>query len=381
MKQTAQIIPSYTGDTSGVCSALYELGGLIVMHDAAGCNATYSAFDEPRWYTQESLVFVSGLTEMEAVLGDDQRLIEDTVAAAQKFQPAFIALVGSPIPTVTAVDFPAIAREIEQLTKIPTMGFNATGMASYVSGAGMAFEGLAKKFVLPQVSKTQAVTVNILGVTPLDFSINGADQALKAVLQAQGLTVQSSWAMGETLSNIKQAAGAKVNLVVSATGLAAAKVLAQKFEIPYVVGLPYGPVLAQQLAKMLIQTSQDHQNRIFCQAVPASDTVIIGESVAALSLAKALATTTDFKATVLCPVDTFPELLTAGCIKARDEAELKPYLQQATTIIADPLYQPICPPKARFIPLPQEAFSGRIYRQAIPELVKGFTTFRRNFGL
>ncbi|MBR5753288.1 MAG: hypothetical protein IKX83_02260, partial [Clostridia bacterium] len=41
---------NYTSDLSGVCSALYELGGLLVMHDASGCNSTYATHDEPRWY-------------------------------------------------------------------------------------------------------------------------------------------------------------------------------------------------------------------------------------------------------------------------------------------------------------------------------------------
>ena len=35
MRQSYKIIPVYTADVSGVCSALYELGGMVVMHDQA----------------------------------------------------------------------------------------------------------------------------------------------------------------------------------------------------------------------------------------------------------------------------------------------------------------------------------------------------------
>ena len=35
MRQAYRIIPIYTADVSGVCSALYELGGMTVMHDPA----------------------------------------------------------------------------------------------------------------------------------------------------------------------------------------------------------------------------------------------------------------------------------------------------------------------------------------------------------
>ena len=83
-KQTQKILSTYTADVSGVCSALFELGGMTVMHDASGCNSTYNTHDEPRWYDSDSLVFLSGLTEMEAILGDDQRLSADIVAAASK---------------------------------------------------------------------------------------------------------------------------------------------------------------------------------------------------------------------------------------------------------------------------------------------------------
>ena len=44
MRQSYRMIPVYTADVSGVCSALYELGGMTVMHasgllffDAALC--------------------------------------------------------------------------------------------------------------------------------------------------------------------------------------------------------------------------------------------------------------------------------------------------------------------------------------------------------
>ena len=49
MRQTYKMIPIYTADVSGVCSALYELGGMTVMHDPSGCNSTYNTHDEIRW--------------------------------------------------------------------------------------------------------------------------------------------------------------------------------------------------------------------------------------------------------------------------------------------------------------------------------------------
>ena len=108
MKQTASIISTYTADVSGVCSALYELGGMTVIHDASGCNSTYNTHDEPRWYDMDSLVFISALSEMEAVMGDDEKLVSDIVEAARETHPRFIAVAGTPIPMLDGTDFAAI---------------------------------------------------------------------------------------------------------------------------------------------------------------------------------------------------------------------------------------------------------------------------------
>ena len=98
MRQSYKIIPVYTADVSGVCSALYELGGMVVMHDPSGCNSTYNTHDEIRWYDQDSLIYISGLTEIDAVMGNDAKFIYDIEETARELKPKFIALAGSPIP-------------------------------------------------------------------------------------------------------------------------------------------------------------------------------------------------------------------------------------------------------------------------------------------
>ena len=84
MRQSSRIISTYAADVSGVCSALFEYGGMTVMHDASGCNSTYNTHDEPRWYDMDSMVFISALTETEAILGDDEKLLSDIVDAASE---------------------------------------------------------------------------------------------------------------------------------------------------------------------------------------------------------------------------------------------------------------------------------------------------------
>ena len=101
----------------------------------------------------------------------------------------------------------------------------------------------------------------------------------------------------------------------------------------------------------------------------APDTVILGESVTSRSLAAALLLDYGLCAEVICPVELPRELEGSFCRQIEDEQDLQAALSGARRVIADPLFAPIVPQGAQFFPLPHEAYSGRIYRKQIPNLV------------
>ena len=372
MKQTARIISTYSADTFGVCSALFELGGMVIMHDASGCNSTYTTHDEPRWYDMDSMVYISGLSEMEAIMGDDEKLIGDIVDAAKNLHPKFIAVVGTPIPTMTGFDFTAVAELVEDRTGIPTFGFDTTGMNTYVKGASMAFEGIARRFVKRDVEKTAHLSANILGLTPLDFSVNGSDASMVKFLENAGFTVISKWAMGSTLEELTEAGRASVNLVVSATGLGAAKALKELFGTPYVVGTPIGTAFQEELKNALLETAKGGSSDLEWSSLPNSEIAVIGEGITSLSLAQAIELEYGIGVKVLCATECESTFLRNKDVLTSDEEDVMEALSGMKMVIADPLYRPICPKDAKFIPLPAESFSGRIYRNEIPNLVDRF---------
>ena len=377
MKQTARIISTYSADAFGVCSALCELGGMVIMHDASGCNSTYTTHDEPRWYDMDSMVYISGLTEMEAIMGDDEKLIGDIVAAAEELHPKFIAIAGTPIPAMTGFDYTAIAELIEERTGIPAFGFATTGMNTYVQGASMAFAEIARRFANRDVKKTANLSANILGLTPLDFSLNGSDISMVKFLENAGFEVVSKWAMGSTLEELMEAGRARVNLVVSATGLETAKALEELFGTPYVVGTPLGAAFQDELIQVLIETAKTGSpskiNELLAvNNLPNSEIAVIGEGVTSLSLAQAIELEYGIGVKVLCATECDRNLLRNKDVMASCEEEIMEALEGMKMVIADPLYRPICPEQTTFIPLPAESFSGRIYRNEIPNLVDRF---------
>ena len=374
MKQIASRISIYSADTFGVCSALYELGGLCVMHDASGCNSTYNTHDEPRWYDFDSMVYISGISEMEAIMGDDQKFIDDIIYTAKELNPKFIALAGTPIPTMIGTDFKAIANIVENETKIPTFGFNTTGMNSYVSGAYKAFEALSKRFLKrnDKESRAEKSRVNILGATPLDFSINNSIKSTVDLLKENDFDVISTWAMGSTLEDIKNSVNADVNLVISYSGMGAAKYMYEKFNIPYIVGTPFGKEFAKKIVadlKEAIITKENKISYINRKIDKNPQITIVGESIMSESLAYAISTEKNKTVNVISKLETQKNLLLEGDKLKIYEDDIEKELKNSKIIIADPLYRPICPLNSNFISLPHEGFSGRIYRDEIPNLI------------
>ena len=134
MRRTNRIVPTYTGDVSGACSALFELGGMVVIHDPSGCNSTYNTHDETRWYDWDSLIFITGLTERDAILGNDEKLVRDVVEAARELRPRFVALCNSPIPFISGTDFAAICKLVEREIGVPCFYVRTNAMHDYVVG-------------------------------------------------------------------------------------------------------------------------------------------------------------------------------------------------------------------------------------------------------
>ena len=165
MASFSMYLPPFSPDYSGVSSVLFDLKTVTAMHDASGCTGNYTGYDEPRWYGSHSAIYCSGLREIDAVLGDDEKLIKKMIAAAEDLNPDLLALVGSPVPMVVGSDLAGIAAELEQRTGIPSFGFDTTGTAYYDKGAALAVAALLERFA--PVTETIPGTVNLVGATPM----------------------------------------------------------------------------------------------------------------------------------------------------------------------------------------------------------------------
>ncbi|MEE0417533.1 MAG: nitrogenase component 1 [Clostridia bacterium] len=438
--QTHVFTSTYTADVSGVCSALYELGGMTVIHDPSGCNSTYSTHDEPRWFDTDSLMFVSGLDEMTAVLGDDNVLIDDVTHAVRDLKPCFVTLCSGSIPHIIAFDCKGVAHLLEKRTGVPMLPVSTTGNRSYVAGVGAALTEWVKRFAdslespyrvgssgspdcsantLEGAAGPESFSVNLLGVTPLDFSINGNVDAMRKVFEDAGIPVNCCAAMGESFDSLRHIFRASVNVVVSSCGRRLARYMEQTAGIPYVEGTPigaYGAVRLPELAKeayakkraslsgasgtaltgcgdgasgtagketaarpgslrmLLAKKKGDSEGIHLWKGNPAHDRwdvpdgqiLIIGEEIFAQSLAAAINQLTPDCRHGLQAFAVWPDV-----DHGFPEDVLAELIRKSRYIIGDPLYRTIPHDSTQntFVDFPHEAYSGRIFRDRIPVFI------------
>lgn len=296
MKRLYRYLPPFAGDYSGVCSALYELGGMLCIHDASGCTGNYTGFDEPRSYGSKALIYCTALRKTDAILGNEEVYIEKILRAAEEMKPKFIALVGSPVPMVIGFDFHGVAKEIEKRSGIPTFGFATSGMqGSYKEGVVMAVSKFLEYYVPPvqalQEKRDRAMRkVNIVGATPLDLSEENLS-AFKNLIRENGYEIVSVLSMGNSLEEMKEASTADINLAISQAGLLLAMEMYETYKIPYLAGLPIGEEGSKHYFTCLEKVWEEGENLAVSmvpvtgkQTVKGRNAVIIEDGVLASSI-------------------------------------------------------------------------------------------------
>lgn len=252
MKGLRKYIAPFAPDQSGAAAVLCELGGMVIILDAGGCAGNICGFDEPRWFGSRSAIFSAGLRDMDAILGRDERLVEKITLACQRIKAKFIAVIGTPVPSVIGTDYRAIKRMIEKKTGLPVLALDTNGMDLYDVGVRKAMESLVKTFVKKENEEKIPGSLGVWGATPLDVTVPtgswdipetpGAQPEygrwLVDYYQAQGYEIVHCYGMGAGVEEIEKAGTMEKNLVIAPAALAAARELERSAGVPFETGYP-----------------------------------------------------------------------------------------------------------------------------------------------
>ena len=264
MKGLLRYLSPLAPDQSGAVAVLYGMECITVICDAGGCTGNICGFDEPRWQGKPGAVFSAGLRDMDAILGRDDQLIEKLADAAGRLDVSFSAIIGTPVPAVIGTDYRALARMAEKKCGMPALAIECTGTRLYDEGASDTYLALFRTFpadedrnsdgekgrsagTLPSGEAGPGVSspegkkrlLGILGMTPLDISLTDG----LAFLEKNGIYKDYSgilaYGAGSGLEDVKKASDAVENILVSPSGLKAARYLKKKYGTPYRWDYPF----------------------------------------------------------------------------------------------------------------------------------------------
>lgn len=375
MKNLYQILPASAPDYSGVSSLLFEMDILTVFIDPHGCNGQTLHFSEPRFqnfrYIPKSFSF--SVKEIDAITGVDRLLIQKIQTALTYLSAKAIVLVGAPVPTVISTDFRALEEMVEDATGLPTLSVTTNGLHDYEDGQKKLFQRLIEKFAgSGMFPDTPKYDVHILGATPLDNRDDTAICDYIDFLKKCGAESVTCWGHGGDLEAICNADKAKLFISVSAAGTFAAKLLSQKYSIPYIVGFPVGIKTTERFKYHLESFFRTGDSSILTdlQIEPSISTaqgriLIIADQVNGNALRPCLRQEFGYQTVhIVSYFSIDPDYAEKDDRTLSDESSLIDYYTEYGPydfVIGDPIYKDLLPPDCVYLPNPHLALSGILY--------------------
>ncbi len=198
-------------------------------------------------------VLNSDIRNEDIITGTEAKVMQTFERGMEQYAPDFVLLCCAPSASMINSDLEYAAEKITAQSGLPAAEVKIDGEKDYLHGIGATLETLGRILLTPQ--ETLAGTVNLLGANTIDWTADSV-VALDKLIADAGWRVLSHWGTKETTENLKRAAAAQVNVVVSEAGLKLARFMESEFGIPYVAGAPFGTKNAKKLAAQL----NDHKN-------------------------------------------------------------------------------------------------------------------------
>ncbi|MDD6428301.1 MAG: nitrogenase component 1 [Lachnospiraceae bacterium] len=178
----------FAPDQSGAVEVLRQIEGMmVVVLDAGGCTGNICGFDIRDWEQNPSMIFSAGLRDMDAVFGRDEELIRKIKKAAGLLDPAYIALVGTPVPSVIGTDLNGLSIQVERACGIRTISVDTNGCDYYDKGMEKAYsrilaDHIGEDGLLPGLSALDYTDSEIASIRkrnpkPAAFSVAGLEAA------------------------------------------------------------------------------------------------------------------------------------------------------------------------------------------------------------
>lgn len=349
-------LPPLLADNFGLIEVMNKTDGMGIIDD---CSEYRTSAQRRRGRRGEGgsdmRVVHTEISSEHVVSGTRQQVLDTFNRYRRDFDPAFVVLSAGPCSAMIGTDLNEIAEQIQADSGIKTAAVNLTGHKTYDVGIAETLSALVR--LLAEPGTVRQGHINILGANTLDWQEENA-AALRGWIEEKGFSVIVNLGGSERAKAIAKAPEASVNLVVTGSGLAAAKYLKQEYGTPYIVMAPFGKSWTEALSEAL-QSGKQPGSSAQTDGSIQPETLIIGEQVMGNAIRETLIRDYGMKNIQVCTFYTLAkELAWPGDKRIRSEQDAEKLLRDGAyrTVIADPLLRCFAPEGATWIDLPHKAF-------------------------
>jgi nitrogenase molybdenum-iron protein beta chain len=254
--------PRYTCSLGGATFTVNALpGGVPILHAPSGCAGNFAWTQNGGGGLQVGgncgclSIPSSNLQESDIVFGGDARLRQQVRNTLDVVNGGLYAVLTSCVTEIIGDDIGSVVKDF-RAEGVPIIGAHTGGFkGNSYHGYDLVLQSLFKDYVLPAKEKKRG-KVNLWGIVPqLDPFWRGNIQGVRSLLEQLGLEINSFFTLEDNLENIKAAAEAELNIIVSDSyGLEAAKIFEEIHATPYLsVPLPIGPSASEDLLRSVAE--------------------------------------------------------------------------------------------------------------------------------
>ena len=247
----------------GALATFGAIEGVVpILHATAGCGVQYANGVSPfggaltQCASWGPPVSSTNITEKHVVFGGGSRLREQLKNTVKVVPADLYTVVSSCATEMVGDDIGAMTKEGREqgfpVIFANTPGFRGSVHAGYETAAKALIEQLP---AAPAPEGTPRL-VNLWGIIPQqDVFWQGHLQQLAQLIHSLGYQANLLFGTGQGVEAWKQVPGAALNVVLSPWGEKAARLLADKYQTPWVSfpGLPIGPRAIERFLKTLTE--------------------------------------------------------------------------------------------------------------------------------
>ena len=368
MKNLYKYLPPFLADTFGFQEIIDVTDGMGILDDCSAYKGKVSRTDINEPYRGSRLV--CSWIRMEDVIGGTKAKLLDTFRNSYKeFDPSFVLVSNAPVSSMIGTDLEDVTDTITAESGLPAASIDLTGHKYYDYGISQTLLTLAKLLVEPTEEKIPH-SINLIGGNAIDWSAQTL-RDIRTWITKRGFQIVSQWGSRERAANLKQAAKAEFNLVLTVSGLATAKWMEQEFGIPYIAAAPFG---TDWCARLRCAMCYPDQKDVLTLPEDTSEPhiLILGEQLTANAIRNTLQHAYKMGGTHVATFFTFEKSLSRpGDKRLKSEDDLKNLLHSGTydLVIGDQDLSVLAPEGVRWIDLPHGAIRIDYEGEGFPSLI------------